>query len=239
MKRISQKFYENTYHPGYKKKLPKGFLGKLFLILKKFEVYREDAVLDLLPYGNRLLDIGCGEGNLLLNAFSRFKDVYGIDVAKTRLAVAKRKINKLSKHKKTHVYLEFADADYRLPYKSDFFDAVTMIATLEHFFDPFHVISEVKRTLKAGAVLVIEVPNIGFLPRRLALLTGRLPITSEDEFGWDGGHLHYFTVNNLIDFLEKYNFKIESVTCSGIFASLRSWWASLLGADIIIKARKK
>ena len=45
--------------------------------------------------------------------------------------------------------------------------------------------------------------------------------------------------NDLFEYynLQK-NFKVEKVTSSGVLAPLRRFWVSLLGADIIIKARK-
>ena len=236
MLRISEKFYENTYSPGHKSKMPPGIAGKLFKFLRPFESYREKVVLDLLPAGNRLLDIGCGEGHLVFDSLSKYKYAFGADVAGTRLSKAKRKLQKLDSDLKSRIFFRQSDADLALPFSNAYFDSVTIIAVLEHLFDPYRVIAEVRRVLKKDGILIIEVPNIGFLPRRLALLFGRLPVTSEDEAGWDGGHLHYFTPASLKTLLENYNFKVNKITCSGIFAPFRSFWVSLLGGDIIIKA---
>lgn len=235
----SQVFYESTYSTGHEKKQPKGFLGKLYLLFKKLESYREDVVYKLLPEGNRYLDIGCGEGKLVFRALVKYLKVYGIDITRTRIDVALKKKNKLSKEGQSRVKLLVADADKKLPFKPNFFDCITMVAALEHFFDPYRIIRETRRILKKDGIVIIQVPNLGFLPRRVSILFGKLPITSEDEMGWDGGHLHYFTISALSKFLKEEGFKIEKITCSGVFARLRRWWVSLLGADIIIAVRKR
>jgi len=238
MKDIKQKFYEKVYPKNGKKLNLRSSIGWLYLLLRSFETYRENVVYDLLPSGDKFLDIGCGEGNLVLKALNKFKIVYGIDITRTRLNETKNRINKLKEEKKSRIKFLVADADDKLPFENNYFSAITMVATLEHFFDPYHVLGEAYRILKPKGSLVVQVPNLVFLPRRIAFLMGYLPVTSEDESGWDGGHLHYFTVSSLKKLLEEKNFSIEKITCSGVFAPLRRWWVSLSGADIIISSRK-
>lgn len=235
---IKKKFYETTYIKEKTDLIPRSILGRLYLLFKEFEIYRSDRALDLLEGGERSLDIGCGNGELVIKCLKKYKQVYGIDIAETRLKLAEKSLRKYSSADKKRTHFSFFDADDKYPYPDNYFNAVTLIATLEHFFDPYQVMGEVKRLIKSKGQVIIQVPNLGFLPRRLMVLAGNLPVTSEDEYGWDGGHLHYFTAKTLIDLVKKYHFTVEKVTCSGVFASLRQIYVSLLGADIIISARK-
>ena len=139
-----QKFYDTMY--GLQMTQPKE--GFLFSHLKKFEDYREGVVYRLLSSGKKLLDVGCGDG-----------------------------------------------------------------------------------------ALIVEVPNIAYLPQRVKLLFGILPVTSK-QVGWDGGTLHYFTMSSLCKLIEGGELKVVQKTGSGIFASLRNWWASLLTGDLIVKGIK-
>ena len=238
MVKLSKLFYESTYKTGYTYKQPKGISGLIFKLFRRFEEYREDAVCNMLPGGGRLLDIGCGDGNLVFKSLDYYSEIYGMDIAGTRLKVARKKRNGLKPRDRKKIKFVLADADQPFPFKNSFFNAVTLVATLEHFFDPYFILGETKRVLKTGGRIIIEVPNLGYLPRRLCVLTGNLPVTSEDEAGWDGGHLHYFTFKTLKELLKVVGFTAEEETCSGIFAGLRRWWLPLLAADIIISAKK-
>ena len=238
MATLSQKFYEATYRVANKSAKPKNLINKLYLILRKFETYRDNVAYRFIPQGGNLIDIGCGNGNLVFKSLSKTKLSIGIDVGRPRLAIAINKAKSLSRNKRNRVKFLVLDVDNRLPYKNNFFDTVTMIAVLEHLFDPYSVLNECKRILKKNGSIIIQVPNLGFFPRRFDVLLGRLPVTSEDEAGWDGGHLHYFTVSTLKELLTSSGFTIKTVTCSGLFAYLRSWWVELLGGDIIVHAVK-
>jgi len=238
MASVKQKFYETTYKKERSNLKPKGFLGRLYILFKQYEIYRSDVVHELLTPSRRFLDIGCGNGELVIKCLDKFEFVYGLDIARTRLEIAQKKIITLSNDFKKRIKFQFLNADTKYPFPTNYFNAITMVATLEHFFDPYQVMSEVARIIKPGGQLIIQVPNLGFLPRRIAVLFGKLPVTSEDEYGWDGGHLHYFTIKTLVHLAEKYHFKVEKVTCSGVLAPLRRWWLTLLGSDIIISAYK-
>jgi ubiquinone/menaquinone biosynthesis C-methylase UbiE len=236
---IKQQFYEHVYPSGGRKAKPRSVLGFLYLSLKRFESYREDVIFNLLNPGESYVDIGCGLGNLVLRGLSKFDMVYGTDIARTRLKDADARKVKLSKNDQKRIKFILSDADGNLPFDNQSLSAVSMVATLEHFFDPYFIIEEAHRVLKKNGQLVIEVPNLGYLPRRIAVLVGNIPVTSEDENGWDGGHLHYFTFSTLIRLLNEKGFYVTTKRCSGIFANIRSLWPTLLGPDIIIRAVKR
>jgi len=220
-----------------------GILSFLRKIFKKYDIHRVAVAVSLLEKGNNLLDIGCGEGSLLLMAKNKYTNLYGVDIDAYRLEVARKNFKKEKIENK--VILKVEDINKGLGFENNFFDAVTIIATLPFIYDPFFVIQEINRVLKDEGILVVQVSNIAYIKHRMKLLFGKLPITTHpynldnwEELGWDRGALHYFTISSLRWLLELQGFKIEKITGSGLFATLRNWWPSLLSGDICIKARK-
>lgn len=116
-------------------------------------------------------------------------------------------------------------------------DLVTMLAVLEHVFDPEDVIREVNKNMNQNGILIIQVPNIVVLPRRISFLFGIRPRTSWDNW-WDWWHIAYFTKSDVKNLLENNWFKILKITGSGVFANLRNRWVSFLSPDIIAVAVK-
>jgi 2-polyprenyl-3-methyl-5-hydroxy-6-metoxy-1,4-benzoquinol methylase len=130
-----------------------------------------------------------------------------------------------------------ANVDRGLPLLDRQFDVVTAIAVLALVLDPIAQLHEIRRVLRPGGQLVVEVLNLVYLPRRLAVLTGRLP-THTTCHGWEGGHLHNFTRPALIRLLRECGFEVEAVTGSGVLTSLRQWWPGLLLGNVIASARR-
>ena len=204
--------------------------------LKKFEKHRREAVIELLPQeGNKILDVACGSGELINQVAKRFNQLWGIDVDEKRIEKAEKETQKIGLK---NVNFQVVDVNQGLPFKDEYFDIVTAVAALAYFFDLHFAVKEMKRILGKGGVLVIEVPNLAYLLRRMSLFLGKQPWVSDGE-GWDGGHLHYFTQGSLKKLLEDSGFKIVKTTGSGIFADLRNWYPSLLCGDLIVKAIKK
>lgn len=232
-----KELYEKQY--GEKKlrsNYPFLFLRKIF---KKFDIHRESLALNMLKdSGGKFLDVGCGAGSLVFKARKIFNEVYGIDIAPSRIKEAQKK----AKEEFKNVNFDTGNVDQELNFSDKVFNAITCIAVLEHVFDPYFVVNEINRVLKPNGILVIEVPNIAYIKYRIQLLFGKLPVTSSPfnwkEIGWDGGHLHYFTKKTLCKLLKESGFKILKVSGCGLFANFRNFWPSLLTGDLIVKAQK-
>ena len=202
--------------------------------LSTFEESRYDVVYKLLPGGERLLDIGCGDGNFVIKSREKYHEAYGVDITDVMIKRAKKNA---TERNSTRVSFSRADADNRLPFEDGYFDTITCIASLQFMFDPYQVVSEFHRVLKQGGTLIVQVVNIAFLPRRLALFFGRFPVTAR-QCGWDGGTLHYFTFPSCSRLLSEIGFQVTHKTNSGILAGCRRLWPSLLAGDIIVKGIK-
>jgi SAM-dependent methyltransferase len=100
----------------------------------------------------RILDLGCGPGNLL-DYLAPHGDVFGSDFSHDALRFcAGRGFARLFR------------ADFHsLPLRADSFDVVTCIDVLEHLLDDRKAIRELVRILRPGGVLVVSVPAFMFL----------------------------------------------------------------------------
>ena len=181
--------------------------------------------------------MGCGDGSLLaLARASKFNEVHGLDVAEPVVERARRTCERILGNL-NGVTIQRADLDEPLPYANGYFDAVTAIAVIEHIFDPYFTVREISRLVRAGGQLVMEVPNLVWLPRRLDVLLGRLPVTGDEE-GWDGGHLHYFTFAAVRSLLTEFRFSIQYMGSTGIFPRVRNVYPTLLGGNVFVIAQK-
>lgn len=189
---------------------------------------RSTVALRQLGGGHRLLDIGCWDGGFALRAQEQglFREVYGVDLVEDAVAIAKKR----------GVTAYVADLNTEpLPFEAEFFDAVTMLAVLEHVFDPYFAVAEAHRVLKPGGEFIVAVPNVASASNRLRILRGRIPVTSIDP-GWDGGHLHYFTPYDLTRLLTESGFNVVARNATGGRPCLREWWLSLLSGEFVVKA---
>lgn len=237
MRKISniENYYDRVDLMGHIRQL--GVLGYIREKFILFEENRETTARNMMPKNiNKMLDVGCKGGSLLIEEKDRFKHGFGIDISEEVIALARKNVLEQGISKK--ISFKQADLEKGLPFSKGEFDIVTCMAVLEHLFDPEKAVREMCRVIKKNGYLIIEVPNIAWLPRRLSLFFGLRPRTSWAP-GWDGGHLNYFTFSSLKKLLANSGFNVVKIGCSGIFARLRYLYPSLLSGNIVILARKK
>ena len=68
----------------------------LYRKLRRFEVNRYDLTYQLAPGGEALLDIGCGNGDLLLRLRDKYQEVWGVDATKPRIEQIQKRIGNWS-----------------------------------------------------------------------------------------------------------------------------------------------
>jgi SAM-dependent methyltransferase len=92
------------------------------------------------------LDIGCGEGFVLIDAQKKGWNPLGIDIADNRVGAAKE--------------ISFIKGDLQqAAFADNYFDCIYLDSVLEHILEPISFLNEVNRVLKPGGVLYIGVPN--------------------------------------------------------------------------------
>lgn len=222
----TDKFFDQQ-HEGELDRLP-----FLYRSLRRFEVTRVETAARLLGSGRTLLDIGCGSGELARRVASRFSEVRATDVSPIAITTAQLQSTP------ANVRFETLDSNAPLPFPNSSFDAVVTLSTLQYLFDPEAFFAEAWRVLNSQGRLLVEVPNMAYLPQRLRLLAGFPIRTSYWPNGIDGGNLHYFTVDLLSQLMSAAGFAIDVVTGSGIFAPVRTWRVSLLCGNIFMLGRR-
>jgi ubiquinone/menaquinone biosynthesis C-methylase UbiE len=115
--------------------------------------------------GNRILDVGCGEGTAEVRIgrlhVSQIRMV-GVDLMIERVMVAR---HQTAGHNQRVAYAT-ADA-CRLPFHDGVFDSTFCVAVLQHIADEETAVAELSRvTRPGGRVLAVEPDNRGYRPLR-------------------------------------------------------------------------
>jgi len=112
-------------------------------------------VLDLVDAapGERLLDVACGEAQMVRHAAARGLHAHGVDLSGVALAAGRRAAHAAS------LALAVADGQ-RLPYADGAFDVVTCLGSLEHYEDPVSGATELARVLAPGGRALLHMPNL-------------------------------------------------------------------------------
>lgn len=222
-----KELYADQYHRS-------AYLGpRWYQMLRRWVVDREQLAAQLVPGPvDSWLDIGCGEGRLLAMVQPRVKKLLGTDLVAERLKKAQKNL-----HTSSSVEVLVHDLDAKLPWRANSISVVSLLSVLEYTIDPHQVIQDIHRVLKPGGTFIIEVPNLAYAFERWRLLRGQL-VGCAHAPGWQGGRLHHFTFATLEKLLTDQGFVIEKSAGSGFLQNVRSWWPSLLSADIVLLAKK-
>ena len=142
---------------------------------------------DIVDPGSRVLDLGCGDGELLAwLADHKRVDARGVEVAGARVQRAiSRGVSVF------HGDIEEALSD--LPDQA--FDYVILSQTLQETREPLKILREMLRVGRRG---IVAFPNFGHWTARLAhLWTGRAPKTRLFPHEWyDSPNIHFLTVHD-------------------------------------------
>lgn len=108
---------------------------------------------DLLPKGQSILDIGCGDGKFTRSLTDLFATVTGVDVKEKSISKAKAAAAAEGSR------AEFMVADGKaLPFDDASMDAVVISNSLHHIPEPHKGLAEAARVLKPGGILYVMEP---------------------------------------------------------------------------------
>jgi len=104
--------------------------------------------------GKKILELGCGRGDFLLECHKEGLDVVGIDINPEYIKISEEKIKKNS----FRPHIIFAKGE-KLPFENNYFDFVNCVEVLEHTDDPEKVLSEIYRVLDNDGQAFVTVHN--------------------------------------------------------------------------------
>ena len=132
-----------------------------------------DSIARLVPTGSRVLDLGCGNGEMLAHLVQHRQCTgYGVEIDDAKVhACLQRGVNVLQ--------LNLEDGLSVFEDKS--FDVVLQIDTLQHLRNAQTMLLE---TARVGRIGVVAFPNFAHWPNRLSVLQGRMPVTKRLPYQW-------------------------------------------------------
>jgi methionine biosynthesis protein MetW len=132
-----------------------------------------ELIAELVPKGARVLDLGCGNGELLsLLSRERGCSVYGIEIDDG---------NVLACHQRGVNVIQFNLEDGLALFEDQSFDVVLQLDTLQHLRNTERMLRE---TARVGRVGIVSFPNFAHWPNRLHVAAGRMPVTRVLPYQW-------------------------------------------------------
>jgi len=156
-------------------------------------------IASLVPKGTRVLDIGCGCGQLGEVLKKKECIVDGIDVSLARLEFRKNYNTMWEEN------IESFDFDQT----SGNYDVVVFSDVLEHLVSAEPVLRKASTILACEGRLIISLPNVAFFPNRWNLVRGRWNYA--DEGILDRTHLKFFTLSTSKRLIENTGYQIHEI----------------------------
>ncbi|OGO38751.1 MAG: methionine biosynthesis protein MetW [Chloroflexi bacterium RBG_16_57_8] len=163
-------------------------------------------ILDMVRPGSSVLDLGCGEGELL-SVLLREKQcrVQGIEIDEQAVyKCVARGVSVLQ-----------GDADSDLPdYGDRSFDYVVLSQSFQQVKKPDTVLRE---ALRVGKEVIVSFPNFANLSARWQMFfKGTTPVTPSLPYEWhDTPNLHFLSITDFIVYCRKRHIKIKKAAFTG------------------------
>ena len=159
-----------------------------------------ELITSLIDKKMRVLDVGCGNGELLQSLKTK-NDVIG-----QGLELKQERVNQCVAKGLSAIQGD-ADKDLSL-YPDQSFDCVILSQTIQATSDPKLILKEL---IRIGKKAIVSIPNFGFWKVRLSLgINGRMPRTKKLIYNWyDTPNIHLCTILDFINLCNELNIQIE------------------------------
>lgn len=186
----------SDYHEGRWETIPVGLEPQDFQARLAF-------LLGQVHIGERVLDVGCGEGRFTAALLGAGADVVGVDVAEEPLRRARMTHPELD--------LQVIPEQGPWPFADARFDVVWAGETIEHLIDTAGWFSEARRVLRPGGSLLLSTPAHGPLTLLLAALSRGAFAARFDPLA---DHLRFYSRTTLAELLGEFGF--AEITIRGL-----------------------
>ena len=157
-------------------------------------------ILDWIPPRSSVLDLGCGNGELL-SVLAKERQVQGQGIEIDQQAIHQCVTEGLS------VFQQ--DIDIGLSeYADKFFDFVILYQSFQQVKKPNFVLKE---ALRVGKKVIVGFPNFVYYKARLQIFfVGKVPVTSALPYEWhDTPNLHFLSILDFIEYCNQKRIRIE------------------------------
>lgn len=188
--------------------------------LTPWRLRRAQVFASLVAPGDRVLDLGVGDGALLKYIIEqRGVDGYGLDVSPKAVEFCRAQ----------GLNVDLADVNRPISETvHEPFDYVILSEIIEHLPDPESLLDSLRPIVRKG--ILVSIPNTGFYHHRLRLLMGRFPLQ------WvvtPGEHLRYWTRADFGWWADQMGFRlVHAVPYEGT-PWLKDVWPSLFAAAFV------
>lgn len=168
--------------------------------------------------GDRLLDLGCGNGSLAATLAGLGCAIYGIDSSPSAIHHAR-----LQGIPNSHFAVGDGTADLKRTFNGIRFEAVISVEVLEHVYAPRELCSDVYDLLSPGGVFLVTTPYHGYLKNIAIAALGQC----DNHYNplWDGGHIKFWSKKTLSGLLSEAGFTGLAFTGAGRLPFL---WKSMV-----------
>jgi homoserine O-acetyltransferase len=159
-----------------------------------------NVIESLITPGSTVLDIGCGDGELLSRLTNQIKiKGHGIELDQNMVLACVTRGLSVVQHDVEHGLGKYAD---------NTFDYVILSQTLQTLRNPERVYKEL---LRIGKRVIVSFPNFGYWKCRLQLsLWGRAPVTKQLPFRWNNSpNIHVLSLKDFEEFCKKLGVTVE------------------------------
>ena len=188
-----------------------------------------ELITSLVDKEARILDVGCGNGELLKSLKNKKK------VKGQGLELKQERVNKCVAQGLSAIQGN-ADSDLSL-YPDQSFDCVILSQTIQATNNPKNILIEL---IRIGRKAIISIPNFGYWKVRLGFATyGKMPITEKLSNNWyDTPNIHLCSILDFVDLCRELNIKIEKTIVlnsnySKSFNGAPNSWSNFFGEEAI------
>lgn len=122
---------------------------------KKYYNNSRPEMQDLFPsHANKLLDIGCGEGELAFQLKEKYNvEAWGVEFMSEKAKKASEKLDEV-------IIGKIEECIKKLP--DNYFDVIYFNDVLEHLFDPKEILIKIRSKLNDNGVVISSIPNMRY-----------------------------------------------------------------------------
>lgn len=192
-------------------------------------------IADLIPAGARVLDVGCGGGELLawLKTHKQV-DARGLEIEQAKVSQCIGK--------GLSVIQGNAEADLSF-YRKNSLEVVVLSRTLQAMQDPVNILKEI---LRIGQQAIVSIPNFGYWKNRFYFcLKGQMPVTATLSYEWyNTPNIHFCTLRDFVALCDALGLEITQrifVDYQGNRSRFQQgiWLPNLLAEQGVFVIRKK